>query len=771
MGIGWLTATAWASGGTVTVPLATWEETVPPPAPACTPAALPVQRTLAGTLHRGQLEGTLTARVEVRCGPVAVPLVGRDVTVLDATLDGRPAALRDDGSGQWVVDVGPGVHDARIQLLQGAPTDRFARELRVPLPGGGPTAVDLVVPEPAVTPSLRGGVVTEVLPAGDATRVRGALAAGDLALAWERSADVATPAGAAHVDARTDAVVSLGEDLVTGTARLALTVREGEIDRVTVDLPPALEVLDVTGGDVLQWHTEDGSAVVLLRHLAQADVAADVRFQYPVQPGTAVPLLVPRPRVDGRTEGAVGVAAPVGLEVAPGDVGQGRLLAPRDVPVSLLALTDDPLRATVAFDGEPPAATVDVARQADLRVAPTRIDDLQAITVVTEDGAEVGKLRLAVRNTTRQVLTVDLPEGAVLTHCFRDGVPLRPAASDGHPERMLVPLTRSEARERQDAEHVVEAGDMLSTIAQRYYGDASRWRLLVSANPGLDPSALRVGQHLRVPSIAELPAEAAFTLELGWERHGDPLALAGLRDVALPALDLDVMAANWHLYLPERLVPLWVGDGAVRLDVNYTGTLHRLLDAVVTAAVPGEAAYAGEAYRSALELRRKDYLAEQQAEGALAGDPFPLVGHKYRLRGVLLGDDTVATRILWIAAPVADAARWVVLAGVAALTFAAARWRRAAGGIALAVGLVAVAALGHALLGVYGRALWGAVLGLAAALIGRRWAGARWVAPRRRAWWAAPPVALVALVWWLLSPSMLPVFAAALLLVLHRRHR
>lgn len=55
--------------------------------------------------------------------------------------------------------------------------------------------------------------------------------------------------------------------------------------------------------------------------------------------------------------------------------------------------------------------------------------------------------------------------------------------------------------------YAVRTGDTLSEIAQRELGSARRWQELVSANPGLDPSKLRVGQSIRIPGAPALGGE------------------------------------------------------------------------------------------------------------------------------------------------------------------------------------------------------------------------------------------------------------------------
>jgi LysM repeat protein len=47
--------------------------------------------------------------------------------------------------------------------------------------------------------------------------------------------------------------------------------------------------------------------------------------------------------------------------------------------------------------------------------------------------------------------------------------------------------------------YTIVAGDSLSHIAVRLYGDAREWRSIMKANPGLDPRRLRIGQVIELP--------------------------------------------------------------------------------------------------------------------------------------------------------------------------------------------------------------------------------------------------------------------------------
>ena len=54
---------------------------------------------------------------------------------------------------------------------------------------------------------------------------------------------------------------------------------------------------------------------------------------------------------------------------------------------------------------------------------------------------------------------------------------------------------------------MIQKGDVLSRIAQRELGSASRWKEIVALNPGLDPNRLMVGKKLRMPGGSGAPAQ------------------------------------------------------------------------------------------------------------------------------------------------------------------------------------------------------------------------------------------------------------------------
>jgi len=93
------------------------------------------------------------------------------------------------------------------------------------------------------------------------------------------------------------------------------------------------------------------------------------------------------------------------------------------------------------------------------------------------------------------------------TYFSQEGIPLRAKVS-----MTLSQLKREGAWSLQNPTsgtprphrtHQVQAGETLDRIAADYYGDATDWRRLASANGINDPLAIRPGQVISVPKLSE----------------------------------------------------------------------------------------------------------------------------------------------------------------------------------------------------------------------------------------------------------------------------
>ena len=75
------------------------------------------------------------------------------------------------------------------------------------------------------------------------------------------------------------------------------------------------------------------------------------------------------------------------------------------------------------------------------------------------------------------------------------------SSTAAEPAPSLPPLEPPPATTGQSATYIVEAGDSLSKIAKRFYGDANKWPRIHEANSGQikNPDLIHPGQKLTIP--------------------------------------------------------------------------------------------------------------------------------------------------------------------------------------------------------------------------------------------------------------------------------
>lgn len=715
----WLIAPALAADGVVRLPLDQWVQWLDAAALQHQVAAAPVDvlqvdRSVEGSFQRGVFSGVLTSRVRVLRpeGGVRAAVLSDSASIASVALDGRQTSLlAQDGSYTVGIDT-PGEHVIRVEFFVGQEDDRFARRLALAFPPAGPTRISILVPEPDIRADLAGGAITSLRGEGGGTRIVGQLdGSGSLDLGWR--SNVAALDVPARTEVREHVVFTLHEALVRGVAAFDTRVLEGEIDRMRFRVPKGVEVVNVEGESVLQWSANKGELVVFCRWLVADRAQVRVHFQLPVTAGESFTLAMPLPAEGVPLTGAIGIQGPAGFTATATQVKGATLL--RDLPPELAELTPNPLLLGFTLDGEP-EIQLDVQREAELTLASTTIDEMEAATVLIEDGVEVTRMQLHVRNETRPWLGIRLPSGATLTHARVDGRAMRPAtAPDG--ETLLLPLPQSERFDAGQAQNwVVRDGDTLDALADRFYGDPSRWHEIIAQNPGFlsDARDLAVGQVLSVAPVSGGGIAASrAVIELAWSRQGEAMGVLGRRKVELPTVDAEVAAVEWHVYVPESLYTLSAGGNLSswsHLRYDHVRRVQHFLKAVLGI----QNAWAGGSEYSSILVRRKAiYAQESQQQGEMqeASADFPLVGERYRFRRMMPAPDAPALTFTWVTTQALQPIRLAMLAAGAMLATAWASGRRSKAQLGIA--LASVLFVAWTIDGVHRRLVWGADLGLA----------------------------------------------------------
>ncbi|MBN2359507.1 MAG: LysM peptidoglycan-binding domain-containing protein [Deltaproteobacteria bacterium] len=728
-------ALALAADGKVRLPLETWQEmrdqleaNAKKPVPGV--AVCPIERRIDGVFRKGLYSATLVARFEVLDdrGHVRVPVLDARAALGEVLLDGKPTSLLREGDLYTLGVDQPGGHEVRVKFHLGRELERFARQLRFRLPPAGATVVSVLLPETDVEPRLGAGVLEPPRPSAGGTQLVAHLdASGRFDLVWNRRL-AHKEQQAVKSEARLNALFTMGESVVDGMAVFDHDILEGETDRIDLALPANIEVSRVDGDAVLQWYTasdQGNRLIVLLRYLVDKKVRFAVHFQYPVEAASApIDLRLPLPLAGTPVTGNLGVLSPPGLSVELKEAQRVQALTPRDMPPELTDLSSSPLLLGFTFDQEP-RVLLAVERMSEVELTTTIIDELQASSVINEDGTEVTKLKLRVRNNARQYAAIDLPPGALLTHSLIDGTPVRPAlaqAASGAPpgrEHLLLPLRQSQrvGEGRSQQRHVVAGNETLSDIANFYYGDPTAWRRILDNNQDQlgGPEDLLLGQQLRIPAAGGAAVEeSSFIIELAYKLQHPALGSFGRRGLVLPGVDIEVVKVVWHVYFPEALEPLSFDANLRQYSAIRYDPFRRVLQFLDHVRWVRHAWAGG--YTNILQQRRAIWTFEstRKERGRAVLSSFPLVGERYRFKRLFPGTEQPRIAVSYLDRDAIPPLRWIAL-GVAFLLATLLLWRRRRGRElwwTAGIGLLVLLVCGHFVLGINRRIVWGVDLAL-----------------------------------------------------------
>lgn len=461
----------------------TWAALQPPDAPVEDPEVAPWMAARALHLRPEAeglaVEGSWTVGA-VKPGWLLVPLAPASLRPASVTVNGQPAAVAVEGDALWLAaEVRGGERIALKGWMPGDPTRG---------------AVTL-----SFAPAVRGEVTVD---AGGARAVfEGAGAPLQVGERWVGAAPyfaLRLTDSAPRVDRGTLAVAQTGVGLTVGDADLRgranvrWVVRQGSLDRVSVELRGVGADLTVNGPNVEGWTRSGDRVDVRLRAPATAAVDLALAWTLPLRGGTEERLDLPSVRPQGafRVESTLQLARDGEVDVVPAFSGWTGV-AGASLPGWGAGLVEGTPTAAFQRPGPVEGGRVDLYRL-ELVSAPPVMVDVAAYTVTAADhGRTLTRALYEVRNERASHLRFVPPAGSEV-------IGVRVAGETAMPTR--------------DAE--------------------GGWRV---------PLARSVET---VEGLLSFPVEVLLLGEIeAWERRD-------LRELPLPAVDAPVAVARTTVYLP-----------------------------------------------------------------------------------------------------------------------------------------------------------------------------------------------------------------------------
>lgn len=478
-----------------------------PPEPPPDPPPVPVTLTRADydlRVNGDSIGGHTRLTVDVlKDGWVAVPIPA-GFLVRAARVDGRPVSLVGDATPHVLFSR---IGRAVITLDVVIPLTIAGGSESLTLDSGWTSVsrVALVVPRTDIDLTVSGGVLAERPADPEKPWVAYASISKPLTMTWKKRVEDARQTQAMRFRGSVTETVGLGEETGLVTANVRLEVTQGVASGVSLTLPDALIVNQVSGPLVGDWEFKPGALKIAFLEPCSTQTTLSINAEMLI--AREGKLAVPLVRLTGAERETGGVAVevlgageiterqPHGLDPAdPGDLGDG--LANRATP-SMIAFRYRPQDGT-----SDRGLIVNVLRYTPQAVLVANIEEARYDALVGEEGKILVRARYAVRNNQRSFLGLLLPERATLWSTAVAWRPLRAGAAPGG--GLLIPLLKGRTGE-ETPPFVVEV-----IYAQRTepWTDDGRVRLLL---PTLDLPVARTGLTVHYsPRFKVKPEPGAF---------------------------------------------------------------------------------------------------------------------------------------------------------------------------------------------------------------------------------------------------------------------
>ena len=251
-------------------------------------------------------------------------------------------------------------------------------------------------------------------------------------------------------DAQVDTLVSLGEVTMRCSATIEFNVKSGGIAALVLDLPSGVNLLGLAGPSI-RTHTvapEGGAQRIDVAFTQEMEGQFRLDLEYErIMVDTDADVEVPTIRVRGAEveQGRLAVEALSAVEVRASTTTQLTDLDVNDLPQQMVLRTTNPILMAFKYvkAEQPSELVLSVTRHQVVEVQEAAIDQAVYTTLFTTDGLAVTTARFTVRNSRKQFLRVQLPEGSTVWSAFVDGRPEKPAVGDENSNEVLIKIVTS----------------------------------------------------------------------------------------------------------------------------------------------------------------------------------------------------------------------------------------------------------------------------------------------------------------------------------------
>jgi len=255
-------------------------------------------------------------------------------------------------------------------------------------------------------------------------------------------------------DAEVNTLISIGEVALKGSATVDIDVKSGTIMDLAITLPTAVNLLTLTGPSIRHYKIDNtklkNQQTINIEFTQELEGQFKLQVNYEKimqdkQSSSHVPALT---ILNAEVEhGKIAVEALTAVEVKATETKHLSSVDINELPQQLILKTSNPILLAYKYVHAKPSFQLglEITRHQEIDVQSAVIEQANYKTLYTKDGLAVTTAELIIRNSRRQFLRMNLPQGSKVWSLFVDNKAEKPALAGEKTNEVLIKMIRDSA--------------------------------------------------------------------------------------------------------------------------------------------------------------------------------------------------------------------------------------------------------------------------------------------------------------------------------------
>ena len=417
---------------------------------------------------------TLTVHVLKDNAYLRIPVIPQNIALQDIKLDGKQALVVSENGYHQVVISRTGEHTVTVSFSLKSSLDKGPHKLDLNIQQTPVTVLNMDLPLKEIDVEIPQAQQLSSRVSGNRTLVSALITPGRyISIQWRKKLAV-TEKIPPKLYSEVYHLLSIEDDVLKLNADINYNILHSEIDQVRLAIPDNMNVLSISGDGVGEWQElsrgNERFIIIPFTYGKKGNVWVYVQAEVPLtESGKATSYSGFRVLETVRETGYIGIALNTSAEVIVAESEGLEKAAPQKLPQQLINKSTKPLIMGFKYLKHPFSMVLDVNKHEKIAVPVATINSANVVTLFTEDGKVVHRMIYQVRNSAKQFLEIQLPEGGDVWSVFVDNQPVE--SSINKERKLLIPLIRSRLVNNKLETFPVEVILALSEVSFRSLGE------------------------------------------------------------------------------------------------------------------------------------------------------------------------------------------------------------------------------------------------------------------------------------------------------------